>query len=258
MSSYFLRLSETTFEPTDHVGGAWNENEQHVAPVLGLLAHLIEAEHAERRPAHRLVLARASYDILGVIPMAPFEVTSRMVRAGRTIELVEATLAQNGRAALTLRAWMMQTGDTAEIAGDPLPQLPARETLEPWSPADLWQGGAIKSIDARHEKLGLGRARCWIRPQYPLLDAEPTSTRARLLGIADFANGIATRAEPEDVLFPNLDLTASLFREPVGEWFGLDTMVSFGADGIGLTESVLSDVQGPLGTSSQTLTVRPR
>ena len=258
MSSYFLRLSATTFEPTDHVGGAWNESEQHVAPVLGLLAHLIEVEHAERRPEHLLVLSRASYDILGVIPMAPFEVTTRMVRAGRTIELVEATLAQNGRSALTLRAWMMQTGDTAEIAGIPLPQLLARETFDTWSPADHWPGGAIKSIDARREKLGLGRARCWIRPQYPLLDSEPTSTRARLLGVADFANGIAARAEPEDVLYPNLDLTASIFRDPVGEWFGLDTSVSFGPDGIGLTESVLSDSAGPLGTSSQTLTVRPR
>lgn len=76
--------------------------------------------------------------------------------------------------------------------------------------------------------------------------------------MVDFANGIATRVPPEDALYPNVDLTASVFREPSGEWFGLDTSVSFGADGIGLIESVLSDAAGPLGTSSQTLTVRPR
>ena len=258
MSSYFLRLSGTEFEPTEHVGGAWNPDEQHVAPVLGLLAHLIEAEHGGRRPETRLVLGRANYDILGVIPMAAFEVTTRVARPGRTIELVEATLTQNGRAALTLRAWMMQPSDTTAIAGDPLPHMPALDTLDPWSPADVWPGGAIRSIDARRESLGLGRARCWIRPQHPLLEDEPVSARARMLGMTDFANGIATRVAPEDVLYPNLDLTASSFREPVGEWFGLDTSVSFGPDGIGLTESVLSDVQGPLGTSSQTLTVRPR
>ncbi|WP_346265693.1 hypothetical protein [Microbacterium esteraromaticum] len=97
-----------------------------------------------------------------------------------------------------------------------------------------------------------------MRPQHPLLEGERVSTRSRMLGMTDFANGIATRVAPEAALYPNVDLTASIFREPVGEWFGLDTSVSFGADGTGLTESVLSDETGPLGTVSQTLTVRPR
>lgn len=258
MPSYFLRLSENTFEPTEHVGGAWNPDEQHVAPVLGLLAHLVEAEHLARRPETPLVLARAGYDILGVIPMDAFEVDVRILRPGRTIELVEATLTHGGRAALVLRAWMLQQTDTSALAGHPLPQMPARETLPEWSPADVWQGGAIRSIDARREHVDTGRARCWIRPQHPLLEGETVSTRARMLGMTDFANGIATRVAPDAALYPNVDLTASIFREPVGEWFGLDTSVSFGEDGTGLTESVLSDEAGPLGTVSQTLTVRPR
>ncbi|WP_346265664.1 acyl-CoA thioesterase domain-containing protein [Microbacterium esteraromaticum] len=128
MSSYFLRLSETSFEPTAHVGGAWNPDEQHVAPVLGLLAHLVEAEHVARRPEAPLALARANYDILGVIPMARFDVEVRVVRPGRTIELVEATLSQSGRAALVLRAWMLQQTDTSAIAGHPLPQMPRAGT----------------------------------------------------------------------------------------------------------------------------------
>lgn len=258
MSSYFLRLSETAFEPTEHVGGAWNPDEQHVAPVLGLLAHLVETEHRVRRPEAPLALARANYDILGVIPMARFDVEVRLLRPGRTIELVEATLTQSGRAALVLRAWLLQQGDTSAIAGSALPEMPARATLSAWSPAEVWPGGAIRSIDARREQVEIGRARCWIRPQHPLLDGEAVSARSRMLGMTDFANGIATRVAPEAALYPNVDLTASIFREPTGEWFGLDTSVSFGADGAGLTESVLSDETGPLGTVSQTLTVRPR
>lgn len=259
VSSYFQRLSETSFEPTEHVGGAWNPDEQHIAPVLGLLAHLIEQDHADRRPELPLTLARANYDILGVIPMSAFEVSPpRIVRPGRTIELVEVTLSHGGRAAVTLRAWMLQPHDTAAISGIPLPSMPARDQLPHWSPGDVWPGGAIRSIDTRREALGPGRSRAWIRPQHPLLVGEDVSSRARMLGMLDFANGIATRVAPEEALYPNVDLTASLFREPTGEWFGLDTSVSFGAGGIGLTESVLSDEAGPLGTSSQTLTIRPR
>jgi hypothetical protein len=59
------------------------------------------------------------------------------------------------------------------------------------------------------------------------------------------------------VAFPNLDLTLHLLRPPVGEWIGFDTTVSFGATGLGLTSTVLHDLDGPIGTVAQTLTVRP-
>lgn len=255
---YFRRLSAASFEPTAHVGGAWNPDEQHIAPVLGLLAHLVEQDHAARRADAPLALARASYDILGVIPMSAFDVALRVVRPGRTIELVEATVTHAGRAAVTMRAWMLQRSDTGAIAGSPLPEMPAIDVLPTWSPGDIWAGGAVRSIDVRRDFVEPGRSRVWLRPRVPLLDDEPVSARARLLGAVDFANGIATRIDPRQALYPNVDLTASMFREPEGEWLALDTSVSFGPDGVGVTESVLGDLAGPLGTSSQTLTIRPR
>lgn len=256
--SYFRRLSDAAFEPTEFVEGAWDEREQHIAPALGLLAHLVEADHAARRGDAPLVLARVSYDILGVIPMEAFEVSLRVLRAGRTIELVEAELTHGGRTAVLLRAWMLQRADTASIAGTTLPHMPPREDLAPWPFSDVWPGRAVTSVDIVRDSAQLGHAQVWLRPQRVLLADEPISARARLLGTLDFANGIATRMPPEQVHYPNVDLTASLFREPVGDWLGFDTRVSFGPAGIGLTESVLSDAEGPLGTSSQTLTVRPR
>jgi hypothetical protein len=66
------------------------------------------------------------------------------------------------------------------------------------------------------------------------------------------------RASPEEIAFPNVDLTAHLFRAPCGDWIGFDTTVSFGPGGLGLTSSVLHDMQGPIGTLSQILTVRAR
>lgn len=258
MTSYFHRLSATTFEPTEHVGGAWNPTEQHVAPVMGLMSHLLEVDHAARRPDSPLVLARVNYDILGVIPMASFEVETRVVRAGRTIELVEATLSQSGRSAMTLRAWMLQASDTASVSGTEMSPMPTIDQLEPWDADAGWLGGAIRSVDFRHRSSGPGQAQCWMRPRVPLLSDEPVSARSQMVGTLDFANGIAIRVSPTEVLYPNVDLTASLFREPTGEWIGFDTRVSFGPGGVGLTETVLSDADGPLGTSSQTLTIRMR
>ena len=70
--------------------------------------------------------------------------------------------------------------------------------------------------------------------------------------------GVAPRLPPETVAFPNVDLTVHLFREPRAGWLGFDTSVSFGAAGLGLTQSVLHDRDGAFGTVAQCLTVRPR
>jgi hypothetical protein len=91
-----------------------------------------------------------------------------------------------------------------------------------------------------------------------LLDGEEVSRCAAVVGLLDVANGMAVRAAPERILFPNVDLTAHFFEQPGSGWLGFDTRVTFGTSGVGLTSTVIHDERGPVGTSSQCLTVRPR
>lgn len=76
----------------------------------------------------------------------------------------------------------------------------------------------------------------------------------------DTANGIAVRQPPTEWMFPDVDLTVHLHlhRQPRGAWTGLDTTVTFGPSGQGLTSTVLHDVHGPVGRAQQILTVRPQ
>jgi hypothetical protein len=39
---YFKRLDEHRFLATKEVSGAWDIEQQHIAPALGLLAHAVE------------------------------------------------------------------------------------------------------------------------------------------------------------------------------------------------------------------------
>lgn len=253
---YFERLDATTFRPTEHVGGAWSTAEQHIAPALGLLAHAVETDR-DRRRDDGLLLARLSYDILGTVPMEQVEVAVEVRRPGRTIELVEATLTHGGRAVVVLRAWLLQPGDTSAVAGTAQPAVPGPDVTPAWDPTTVWPGGFIASVDLRRAEQEPGRATFWVRPRVPLLD-EPVSATARAAGLVDIANGMTVRAAPADVAFPNVDLTAHLHRAPAGEWLGFDTTVTFGATGLGLTSTVLHDVDGPVGMLAQALTVRPR
>lgn len=254
--AYFERLSPTSFRATEHVSGAWNVAEQHIAPALGLLVHVVEGDRDARRD-DGLVVGRVSFDILGTLPVDVVDCSVTVLRPGRTIELVEARLGHGGRDAVILRCWLMQPDDTTSLAGTSLPALPPRESLPVWQASGLWAGGFIASSEVRRESPEPGRAFSWVRSNQTLIDGEEVSPVAHLCRLLDIANGLAVRADPREVLFPNLDLTAHFFTQPRGEWLGLDTTVTFGAGGVGLTSTVVHDESGPVGTVAQVLTVRP-
>ena len=253
---YFERLDDRRFRATEEVSGAWDVRHQHIAPALGLMLHCVERDRDGRR-TDGLRVGRLSCDILGTVPVDEVEIDVRVLRPGRTIELVEALLSHAGRGVVVLRAWLLQAGDTGELAGTPLPPLRPPAELGPWDPTTVWPGGFIASVEVRREQEEPGRARFWVRSRTTLLDGEPVSDLARFAALLDIANGMTVRVAPTEVAFPNIDLTAHLFEQPQGEWVGFDTSVSFGAHGLGLTSSVLHDERGPVGAMAQSLTLRP-
>jgi hypothetical protein len=255
--SYFQRVDTDMFRPTRLTAGAWNSEEQHVAPMFGLLAHAIERDHRERR-ADPLNLCRLSFDILGTLTLEPFRIEVALARAGRTIELVTATVVQADRPAVTARAWLSGTFDTSALAGTSLSGIAPPDDMARADIGEIWGGDCVRSVEMRRQLLDPGHAAWWCRTDTLLLEGEAISGTAYAAGMLDFANGIAPLVPPQQVLFPNLDLTAHLFRAPVGPWIGFETSASFGAGGLGLTHSILHDLDGPLGSLSQILTVRPR
>lgn len=254
---YFERLDHHRFRATQEVSGAWDLDEQHIAPALGLLVHAVELDR-DRRRTDGLQVARLSYDILGTVPVDTVEVAVRVARPGRTIELVEATLRHGGRDVVLLRAWLLQPADNRRLDGTTLPRMKPPADLAPWDPTTVWPGGFIASAEVRRDQDEPGRARFWVRTTTRLVDDEPVSDLVRFAGLLDIANGMTVRAAPDDVAFPNVDLTAHFFDQPRGDWVGFDTSVSFGPTGLGLTSSVVHDGDGPVGTVAQALTVRPR
>jgi hypothetical protein len=104
----------------------------------------------------------------------------------------------------------------------------------------------------------LGPGRVWMRLQMPLLPGEPATPLARVAAVADFGNGVSASLPFDRFLFINADLTIHLARAPQGEWIGLDARTHLSPGGVGLSESVLHDEDGPIGRAFQTLVVQPR
>lgn len=241
------------YRSTVHAQGAWNPGEQHMAPATGLLVH--ELERFQAREGLRIV--RVSLDILGLIPGGGFTVTTRMVRPGRRIELIEATLEAHGRTSIVARAWRLATGDTSAVAHVQEPSIPGPEKCVERELSARWPGGYIASLTGLGDPAsGGGQGMAWLSNDLEMVDGEETTPLVRLLGMVDTANGVAARLDPRAWAFPNVDLQIHLFRAPIGRRLGLRVLQSVGEDGVGLTSSVLHDEQGPFGRAEQILTVR--
>lgn len=249
---YFTALGGGRYRPTEHTQGAWRPDEQHVAPVIGLLLHVLELEH----PRADLQWARVSVDILGVIGRDEMHVTTQVLRPGRTIELVQAEVEIGGRAAVRVTAWRLQRAESPELAGAEADPMPPPEQTPAWDGMLHWGGGFIASAQFRSHGNTPGRGRTWARAPLPLVDTEPVSGLAQWAAVLDTANGSAPLRDPREWMFANVDLTLHLHRLPEGDWTGLDTRVTWGPDGVGLTSSVVHDMRGPVGTLEQALTVR--
>ncbi len=255
--SFFVPLgppAQGRWLATGCTNGPWAAGFQHGGPPAALLGRAIERV----APREDVVVARVTVEILGPIPVGELELTAQVIRPGRSVELVEATMSAGGRAVASARAWrVLRTGLTepgpTEVA--PLPQA------QSWTPPSGWLDGYLSSIEWRIVQGGFadpGPATAWARMRVPLVADEEPSPLQRVLVVADSGNGLSSRLDPTQWYFINPELTVHLHREAVGEWICLDARTTVSPVGAGLATSVLSDQQGPVGIGAQSLLVSPR
>jgi hypothetical protein len=92
----------------------------------------------------------------------------------------------------------------------------------------------------------------------PLVAGEEPTPLERLLVMADAASGISAALDWASWMFVNVDLGIHLARPPRGEWMAMAARTDIGPTGMGLCTSSLSDSDGAVGVSTQTLLVAPR
>jgi hypothetical protein len=244
---------------TELTRGPWDPNSQHAGPPAALLGRAVE--RCEPRPDSQV--GRITVEILGPVPLAPLRATARVVRPGRSVELLEASLSGPDGEVMRATAWRLRTGAVdlePEPPADPPPPGPDEGTTEAFFPVRD-EAGYHTAMEISFVSGGFlepGPAIVWMRQRVPLVAGEETSPLERLLVAADAGNGVSAALDWRRYLFINTDLSVHLKRLPEGEWVGLDAVTYPEPHGVGLADTVLWDLRGRLGRGAQTLVVRAR
>jgi hypothetical protein len=253
--SFYEPLGDGRFASTPHTSGPWDPAFQHAGPPAALLGRALE----QCEPRERFVLARLTFEILRPVPVAEVTVAARVVRPGRSVELLEGELSAGGEPVMSVRAWRVLAASAPTVSDDgPLPPRP--EVATP-PPAALDGFGYGKAVELRFAAGGWnqpGPATVWTRLRVPVLPGEEPSGLQRVLAVADSGNGVSAVLPLDRWLFINPELTVHLRREPRGEWICLDAQTTITEGGAGLARSTLSDNDGVVAVGAQSLLVAPR
>jgi len=253
--AFFVPLGDDRWRSTVHTTGPWDARFQHGGPPSALLGRAVERCEAR----DDMLVVRMTVEILGAIPVDELQVRARVLRPGRSVELVEAVLSASGRDVARAAAWrVLRT--TQEISSRHTPPPPLPETRSELS-AGGWVDGYLSAVEWRFAAGAFGErgpSTAWTRLLHPLVPDEAPSPLQRVLAVADSGNGISGELDLTQWHFINPELTVHLHREAVGEWVCLDAQTAISPGGAGLATSVLSDLDGPVGVGAQSLLVAPR
>jgi hypothetical protein len=248
------------FQASELALGPWAADALHGGAPAALLVHTLEAYVAGQVPG--LSLARLTIEFVRPVPRRELSVAVAVVRPGRRVTLLDATLSSAEHGEVTrARALFLAPSeiDVTTLSPPPFPGPNAAEGND-WrdagAPMFATHAMEIRFVQGRFGEPGAATA--WFRLRHPLIGGQPLRAMERLAAAADFGNGIASVLSWEDHVFINADLTLHLERPPTSEWVALQSEMRVLRGSVATAESVLWDETGRLGRAVQSLLVAPR
>jgi Acyl-CoA thioesterase C-terminal domain/Acyl-CoA thioesterase N-terminal domain len=261
MAEAFYEKAGDRFVATELTRGPWDPGAQHAGPPSGLLGRELE-----RVPGGEgFQLARVTFEILRSVPIGPVRVEAEVVRPGRSVQMLDASLAgEDGAELIKARAWRIRTGELEIPEGvETTPAAPpgpdegdVPEFFETGQSVGYHTAMEWRSVGGGF--LDPGPATVWMRMGCELVAGEQPTPLQRTLVAADVGNGISAVLDWRRYVFINVDLTVHLERLPEGEWVCVDAVTLPQRNGVGTAESVLSDERGRIGRAAQALLIAER
>jgi hypothetical protein len=238
--------------PTRMANGFWGPKDNlHARVMIGLFAHEIERLHGE--PS--LQPARLTVDLYRLPDLAPVTMTTKLVKQGGRIKVIEAELFSDGVSSARASCQLLRRTQQPEAPiwsranwdAPPPEQVPPPEKpfTEKWEMRPILPPGVVLENTLRAP----GPRRTWLREVRPLVAGEDYTPFSRIATGIDYTSPTSNASET-GLDFINSDVTLYLARLPVGEWIGYEVTNHQSAEGVAVGQCALHDVHGPVGFSS--------
>jgi acyl-coenzyme A thioesterase PaaI-like protein len=248
--SFFVAETAEILRPLPAARAQWTGGQLRGMATSGVLARAAEQALRDAGASPLLRPARWTVDLLRPAAYEPCQVTAEIIRLGRRLCLVEASLCQQGK--LVGRAVGLFLAASAPVDGavwapGDRPQPPPRdlrpETDEPrayYSDSVGWTGSPEPHQNADRKML-------WAFPQQ-LVEGEQPTPFQHAAAVADLVNVVCNWGDA-GLGFINADLTLALSRLPAADrQLGLSAQLRTEDDGVSTATATVFDRTGVLGT----------
>ncbi|HLK25485.1 MAG TPA: acyl-CoA thioesterase domain-containing protein [Caulobacteraceae bacterium] len=242
---FFTRTS-TGFQPTAASRGPWDPKSLHGRVIAGLLGY--EIERTLNDPA--FVPARLTVDMYRLPDLSAVEVTTRMVRDGGRLKVIDAEFFSAGvsMARATCQLLRKTENPPGKVWEPPNWDAPPPDTLpEPDEARGMGGMWATKPITGAFG--GTGKRELWMSEVRELIEGVPLTPFTRAALAADFASPFANAGD-QGLGYINSDITLYLHRLPESAWIGFQVVNHHATDGVAIGECFLYDERGPIGSST--------
>ncbi len=254
----FFKERDGVFVGNDPARGPWSADHCHAGPVTGLVVRAAEGAVSPGK-----VLTRLTIDVLRPVPVAGIRVTAEVVRETRTLATTRVQVeALDGTVCVTGSSMHLTRKDLGDVPSAPVVPLRLDEA-EPGPPLLTGQLHDRSCFSQFHEVRyppGVGRVpgpkTVWMKVP-PLLEGEDPSPIQSICALADCGNGISWNAPLQEMGFMNTDLTLQIHREPLPGWHASEAVSHWQPNGVGMSQAILHDIDGPVGVALQTLVLHP-
>jgi len=244
----FFTRDRDAFMPTPVANGPWNPNSLHGRVVIGLLAFVIE----ERHGSDDFVPSRLTVDMFRLPDITtPIEVTTKCVRDGLRIKMIEAEFLSGGTSMARASCQLLRKTENApgNVWSPPNWDVPAPADIAKPTDPRLGLNGMWTTRPIIGQMGSLGPRRLWISEVRELVQGTTMTPFVHVATGADLASPFANAGD-QGLGYINSDVTIYLHRLPVTNWIGFEVVNHHATCGIAIGECWLYDENGPIGTST--------
>lgn len=235
--------------PGENAEGGWDLRQQSGHVLSPLLAHFVE----QVPTLTPMLTTRCVIDLTRGVPMKPLRWRSEIVRQGKKLQMVRASLVDGDLELATITALRARLGETPATTHTTYPGPENLPVLE--GNKEFPAGYDLRVLG--HAQDGTGQCQMWSRLTHNIIEGVPNTPFMHAMSSADFGNGMANALAFDDWNFPNIDIVVMFMRPPAGEWILIDAVTATAGNGLGIVSGILADRLGPFARSHQTLFIDP-